>query len=340
MRGGGIRSMRAEAASAGFAAAAAAAVCVAVGAFVAMPVLAQSAPAWPVKPVRVIVPFAPGGGSDIIARQVSFKLQEQYRQSFVIENRGGAGGLIGMELLAKAPADGYSIIIMSGSFSTSAALQKPAFDPIRTIRGVAEIGYVPFVLAVHPSLPVKTMPEFFRLARNRPGELCYASSGIGGITHLATEMMAAQAKVRFTHVPYKSTGSAIADLMSGACQFILGSLPPVLPLIQSGKMRALAVSTAEPSAALPNVPRISDTLPGFEVDLWFGLLAPRDTPRPVVDSLNEAVNRSLKDADLQKQLADQGMVVSGGSPERFVKRIESEYRRWAAVVEQAKIKAE
>ncbi|MBC7779576.1 MAG: tripartite tricarboxylate transporter substrate binding protein [Proteobacteria bacterium] len=310
---------------------------------VALSIIAPSiavAQVYPAKPVRVIVPFAPGGGSDIIARQVSNKLQEQFMQGFVIDNRGGAGGLIGMELAAKAPADGYTIIIMSGSFSTSAALQKPAFDPIRTIRGVAEIGYVPFVLAVHASLPVKTLPEFFKLARSRPGELCYASSGLGGITHLATELMASQAKVRFTHVPYKSTGAAMVDLLAGACQFILGSLPPMLPQIQAGKMRALAVSTAKPSDALPGVPVMSATLPGFEVDLWFGLLAPRDTPRPVVDALNEAVNRGLRDADLQKQLADQGMIASGGSPERFVARIESEYKRWSMVVEQAKIKVE
>jgi tripartite-type tricarboxylate transporter receptor subunit TctC len=296
--------------------------------------------AYPNKPVRVIVPFAPGGGSDITARQVSQKLAEAIGQQFIVDNRGGAGGIIGMELTAKSPPDGYTLMIMSGSFSASSATHKPAFDPINTIVAVVEVGYTPFVLSVHPSVPAKTTKELLALARARPGQMIYASSGTGGLTHLATELMNSMAKVKMVHVPYKSTGPAMTDLLGGHTQLIVGSLLPTLPHFETGKLRPLAVTTAKRWYAIPNVPTMSETLPGYEVELWFGVMAPRGTPQPMIERINGAVNKFLQEPEMKKNLDAQGMVPSGGTPERFDKRIRADYQRWLKVVQESNIKAD
>ena len=302
--------------------------------------LATHAQEYPAKLVRVIVPFAPGGGSDITARQVSAKLTENLKQQFVVDNRGGAAGLIGMELTAKAPPDGYTIMVMSGSFSASSATHRPAFDPINNIIPVAEVGFTPFVLSVHPSLPSKTAKELIALARSKPGQLVYASSGVGGLTHLATELMANMAKLQMIHVPYKSTGAAMTDLLSGQCQLIVGSLLPTLPHFDTGRLRPLAVTTAKRWYSLPKVPTLAETLPGYEVELWFGVMAPKGTPRPIIERLNATVNKIVQEPDMKKNLDSQGMVPSGGTPEQFDKRIRADYERWVKVVRDQGIKVE
>jgi tripartite-type tricarboxylate transporter receptor subunit TctC len=307
-------------------------------------VFAAALPAWgqqyPAKAVRVIVPFAPGGGSDITARQVSQKFTEAFKQQFVVENRGGAAGLIGMEQTAKAAPDGYTIMIMSGSFSATSATHRPAFDPINSIVAVAEVGYTPFVLSVHPSLPSKTTKELIALARSKPGELVYASSGVGGLTHMATELFNSMAKIKMIHVPYKSTGAAMADLLAGRAQLIVGSLLPTLPHFKTGKLRPLGVTTAKRWYSLPDVPTVAEALPGYEVELWFGVMIPRGTPQPVIDQLNGAVNKMVQDADMKKNLEAQGMVPSGGPPAKFAERIRKDYDRWTRVVKEAGIKPE
>jgi len=307
-------------------------------------VFAVALPAWgqqyPAKAVRVIVPFAPGGGSDITARQVSQKFTEAFKQQFVVENRGGAAGLIGMEQTAKAAPDGYTIMIMSGSFSATSATHRPAFDPINSIVAVAEVGYTPFVLSVHPSLPSKTTKELIALARSKPGELVYASSGVGGLTHMATELFNSMAKIKMIHVPYKSTGAAMADLLAGRAQLIVGSLLPTLPHFKTGKLRPLGVTTAKRWYSLPDVPTVAETLPGYEVELWFGVMIPRGTPQPIIDQLNGAVNRMVQEADMKKNLEAQGMVPSGGPPAKFAERIRKDYDRWTKVVKEAGIKPE
>ena len=295
---------------------------------------------YPVKSVRVIVPFAPGGGSDITARQISAKLTEALGQQFVVDNRGGAAGIIGMELTAKSPPDGYTIMMMSGSFSASAATNKPAFDPINSIIPVAEFGITPFVLTVHPSLPPKTTRELIALPRARPGALTYASSGIGGLTHMATELFANMAKIKMVHVPYKSTGAAMTDLLSGRAPIIVGSLLPVVPHFETGKLRALGVTTAKRWYSLPNVPTVGETLPGYEVELWFGSMAPRGTPQAIIDRLNAAVNKVLELPDMKKNLDAQGMIPTGGTPQKFGERIRGEYDRWVKVVKESGIKPE
>ena len=295
---------------------------------------------YPVKPVRVIVPFAPGGGSDITARQFSQKLSEALGQQFLVDNRGGAAGLIGMELTAKAPPDGYTLMMMSASFSASSALNKPAFDPINNIVPVAEFGITPFVLTVHPSVPAKTTKELIALARNTKGGLTFASTGVGSITHLATELFMNMAKIKMVHVPYKSTGAAMGDLLSGQVPIIVGSLLPVTPHLSSGRLRALAVTTAKRWYSLPNVPTLGETLPGYEVELWFGTMAPRGTPQPIIDRINGVVNKALESAEIKKNLEQQGMVPTGGTPQKFGERIRREYERWLKVVQEANIKAE
>jgi tripartite-type tricarboxylate transporter receptor subunit TctC len=196
------------------------------------------------------------------------------------------------------------------------------------------------VLSVHPSLPSKTTKEFIALAKAKPGQLVYASSGMGGLTHLATELMGIMANIKMVHVPYKSTGPAITDLISGQCQFIVGSLPPIQPLIQTGRLRALAVTTAKRWFALPNVPTMGETLPGYEVELWFGVMAPRGTPPAIVERLNATVNKFLQDADMKKNLDQQGMIPTGGTAQKYGERIRADYARWVKVVDSAGIKAE
>jgi tripartite-type tricarboxylate transporter receptor subunit TctC len=297
-----------------------------------------AAQTYPAKPVRVIVPFAPGGGSDIIARQVAHRFNELFGQPFVVENRGGAAGLIGMELTAKAPADGYTIMIMSASFSATPATHRPAFDPINTIVPVAEIGFTPLVLTVHPSLPVKTTKDLIALARKRPGEIVFASPGIGSMTHLATELLLAETKLSMIHAPYKSTGAAMTDLLAGNAPVILGSLLPLMPQFQAGKLRPLAVTTAKRWPALPEVPTLAEVLPGYDVELWFGVMAPRGTPAAAIDILNGAVNKMLLEPAMRKNLDAQGMLPSGGTPAQFGERIRRDYERWRRLVDAIKLK--
>jgi tripartite-type tricarboxylate transporter receptor subunit TctC len=295
---------------------------------------------YPAKLVRVIVPFAPGGGSDITARQISQKLSEHFKRQFVVDNRGGASGLIGMELTVKSPPDGYTIMVMSGSFAATPATHKPAFDPINNIVPVAEMGYTPFVLSVHPTLPVKTTKELLALAKARPGQLNYVTPGVGSLTHLATELLINMAKINMVGIAYKSTGAALPDLLSGQIQLIVGSILPTYPHIQSGKLRALAVTTAKRWYSLPNVPTLNDALPGYEVELWFGVMAPRGTPPAVIGTLNAAVNRIVHEPDMKANLQAQGMIASGGTPQRFGERIRKDYERWVKVVREQNIKPE
>jgi len=311
--------------------------CTALALAVAGPVEAQQ---YPTKVVRVIVPFAPGGGSDITARVFSSKLSEYLGQQFIVDNRGGAAGLIGMELTSRAPADGYTIMMMSASFSATSAVQKPAFDPINSIVAVAEFGYTPFVLTIHPSLPAKTTKELIALARTTKGGLSYAGTGTGGATHLATELFSTMAKIKMVAIQYKSTGAAMADLLSGQVPVIVGSLLPVTPHLSTGKLRGLAVTTAKRWHTVPDLPTVAETVPGYEVVLWFGTMAPRGTPQPVVERLNAAINKALGDAAVKKILGQDGMIASGGTPQHFDDRIRKDYERWTKVVKESGIKPE
>jgi len=306
--------------------------------WLALPSAAQQA--YPTKPVKVIVPFAPGGGSDIVARALTTKLAEELGQPFVIENRGGAGGLVGVEVAAKAPADGYTILIMSDSFPVLAATHKPAFDPINALVPVAQISIAPFGLILHPSVPANSVAEFIALAKSKPDAFSYGSSGSGGLTHLITEMFCQMAGIRMVHVPYKSTGGAMPDFLSGTIQAYVGNASALLPQINAGKLKLLAVTNAQRWPLLPNVPTIGETLPGFAADPWFGLFVPRGTPQPIVERLNAAVNKAQAEEEVRKNFAGQGMLPRAGTPAAFNEVVRTDYARWLKVVRDIGFKPE
>lgn len=311
-----------------------------VGVAALLAAIGAQAQSWPAKPVRVIVPFAPGGGADLTARPVSQKLSEHLGQQFIVDNRGGAAGAIGMEIVAKSLPDGYTIMVMSSSFSATPATRKLPFDLFATTTPVVEIGHTPSVVVVHPSLPVRTARELIDLARARPGQLIYASTGVGGATHLVTELFASMAKVKMMHVPYKSTGLATIDVVAGHCQLIVGSLLGTVAHFRAGKLRALAVTSAQRWHSLPKLPAVAETLPGFETVVWYGVWAPRGTPQPIVERLNATVNRILEDGDIKKWLEAQGMAASGGAPARLEERVRKDYERWVRVVKDSNIRIE
>lgn len=303
-----------------------------------MPAAAQQP--YPNRPVKVIVPFALGGGSDIVARALTTKLSETFGQPFVIENRGGAGGLVGVEAAAKSPADGYTILIMSDSFPVLAATHKPAFDPINALVPVAQVSIAPFGLILHPSVPANSVAEFIALARTKPDAYSYGSSGNGGLTHLISEMFCQMAGIRMVHIPYKSTGAAMPDFLSGTIQAYVGNVSPLLPHINSGKLKLLAVTNAERWPLLPDVPTIGETLTGFSADPWFGLFVPRGTPPAVIERLNAAVNKAQAEEEVRKNFAGQGMLPRAGSPSAFNDVVRKDYARWVKVVQDIGFKPE
>jgi tripartite-type tricarboxylate transporter receptor subunit TctC len=297
-----------------------------------------AAQAYPSKPVRVIIPFAPGGGSDILARALVPRLNESLGQPFVIDNRGGAGGLVGTEIAQKAPPDGYTIITISGSYAANAALYKSSKTPATAVAPIVEIGFSPFLVSVHPSIPARTIKELIAHARQNPGKLSYGSGGTGSITHLATELLGLTGGVKWVHVPYKASALALVDLVGGQTQFIVGSMLPTLPHIKSGRLVGLAVTTAERWPATPNYPTVAETYPGYDVELWFGMWAPKGTPAAVIQKLNAATNHALHDPDIEKTLTAAGFRITGGTPQRFADRIRNDLTRWNKVVAESGVR--
>ena len=293
---------------------------------------------YPTKPVRMIVPFAPGGGSDILARQLVPKLNEYLGQPFVIDNRGGAGGLVGTEIAQRAAPDGYTLITISGSYSANAALYKSSREPATAVATIVEIGFSPFLVAVHPSIPARSVKELIAYAKQNPGKLTYGTGGTGSITHLATELLALMGGVKWVHAPYKASALALFDLVGGQTQFIVGSMLPTLPHTKSGRLVGLAVTTAERWPATPGYPTVAETFPGYDVELWFGMWAPKGTPAAVVGRLNTAANKALRDPDVEKSLAAAGFRITGGTPQRFAERIRKDLERWNKVVAQAGVR--
>lgn len=294
---------------------------------------------YPTKPVRVVVPFAPGGGSDITARQFSQKLSEALKQQFVVDNRGGAGGLIGMEMVAKAQPDGYTLMMMSASFAATSALHQPSWQPIKNIVPVVEFGSTPFVLVVHPSVKANNTKELIALAAAKPNGQTYASTGLGGITHLATELFMNMTRIQMVHVPYKSTGAALVDLLGGQAPIMVASMLPVIPHMQAGKLKGLAVTTAKRWYSLPDIPTLGDSVPGYNVELWFGAMAPANTPPAIISQLNGVINKALESAEMKKHLEKDGMIPTGGTPAKFGERINNDYNNWIKVIKSANIKA-
>ena len=296
---------------------------------------------YPTKPVRIIAPFAPGGGTDFIARLIAQKLTERLGQQVIVENKPGAGGNLGAEFAVKSAPDGYTLLLVAGSYTVNPSLYKLSFDPVNDITPIVQLSQGPFVVAVHPSVPANNLKELIELARRQPDKLSYASAGSGSITHLASELFLDMAKIKIVHIPYKGTGPALNDTIAGSTQLIFGSVSTTLQFIKSGRLRGLAVTTPRRISALPDLPTVAEAgVPGYEVVLWHGLVAPKGVPRPIVDRLNREANEVLKAKDMGDLLATDGVAPAGGTPEQFRAVIKADIERWRGVVKQANIKVD
>ncbi|HEV7801102.1 MAG TPA: tripartite tricarboxylate transporter substrate binding protein [Burkholderiales bacterium] len=315
--------------------------------FVAACALAASLPSfaqsYPVKPVRIVVGFPPGGSTDIMARIISPGLSESFKQQFVIDNRPGANSNIAAEVVSRAPADGYTLLVVSTSFSTNVSLYpKMGYDPIRDFAPITRISAVHNVLLVHPSLPVKTVKELVALVKAKPGEIVFASSGSGSTSHLAAELLKTSVGgFDAVHVPYKGISPALIDLISGQVQALVSTMPSATPHVKSGRVRAIAVASLQRAQSMPQVPTFQESgFPGFEAAAWNAVLAPRGTPDEVVKRINAAVAKIVHTPDIKEKLSAQGAEPIGDSPEQFGKHLQTEVAKWAKVVKASGAKLE
>lgn len=294
---------------------------------------------YPVKPIRVIVPYAPGGGADIVARVIAQKMSEIFRQSVVIDNRAGAGGAIGSEMAVRAVPDGYTLAFVSGAYTTGVALIKPPYDPVNDVTPIVMAGEASSLAVVHPSVPIKSVRELVDYAKANPGKLNYGSGGTGGFSHLITAYFELMANVRMTHVPYKGTGPALNDLLGGQLQVIIGSTPSTAPHAKSGRLRALGVTSKTRSSAFPDVPPIAETVPGYYAPLLYGMWGPRGLPKEIVSLWNTEVAKLLRTADMKERLTSAGIDAAGGPPSEFREALKSDIERWQKVIQAAGIKS-
>jgi tripartite-type tricarboxylate transporter receptor subunit TctC len=313
----------------------------AVSMLLILPVALFAADAYPGKPVRLIIPFAPGGSNDIVGRLIAAKLSERLGRQVVVDNRGGAGGVLGTEMAAKADPDGYTLIIVSSAFAVNPALYKLPFDPVKAFAPISRLGSGPFVLVVHPSVPANSVKELIALAKQKPGQLIFAANGAGSPTHLAAELLKIKADIHFKIVQFKGGGPAMIDLLGGHSQMMLGTLIQVLPHIKSGKFRVLGTGGVERGAVLPDVSTIAEAdLPGYEAINWWGILAPAGTPAPIVDRLNKELKAILASDDVKKRFLDEGANVDYMGPAEFGQYIAQEIAQWTRVVKDANIKVD
>ena len=297
-------------------------------------VAAAQAGGFPDKAIRIVVPFPPGGATDAAARLVAVKMSEHWGQPVVVDNRAGAGGNVGSDLVAKAPADGYTLVMgVTGSHAINTSLySRMPYDPVADFVAISQVAVVPNVLVVHPSVPAKNLAELVALAKKEPGKLNYASLGNGTAAHLGMEMLKAEAGVDITHVPYKGSAPAVSDLLAGQVQMMVDGLPSALPHIKAGKLRAIALTSLRRSPSLPDLPTIAESYPGFYADAWSGLFAPKGTPQPVVDKLSAEVQRILKLPEVREKLAALGAEPVGSTQAEFAAHVKKEIDKWAKVV--------
>jgi len=292
---------------------------------------------YPTKPIRLLTPFAAGGGSDILARLIGPPVSESFGQPVVVENRPGAGGTVGAGIAARSEPDGYTLILVSGSYGANGALYKLPYDTVTDITPVILIGTTPLIVSVHPSVPIKTVKELIAYAKGNPGKLNFGSVGVAGLDNLAAELFKLQTGVIFTTVPYKGSGPVMTALLSGEVDSSFSSLVPSMPHIKAGRLRAIAVTTPKRSRALPDVPSIGETVPGYDVTHWYGIWGPKGLPRDIVMKWNREVARIVKTDAIQKWLAKEGLEAAGGPPEEFRDRIRSDAEKWKRVVKEAHI---
>ena len=303
---------------------------------------AAQAQTYPTKPIRLIVPYPPAGTTDFVAREIGQKIGEALKQQWVIDNRPGAGTLIGLGQGARSPADGYTI-----TFGTSAGLSiypalgvKMPFEPLRDFAPIGLMVYVPYFLVVTNALPAKNLKELIDLAKAQPGKLNFASPGVGTPNHLGIEMLSSAAGVKFVHVPYKGGAPAITDLVAGQTQIMFSGTPQMSAMVKAGRLRVIAASTPKPTRLAPDMPTIAETYPGFDCNTWYGLLAPTGTPAPIITRINTELNRALADATVIQRLLDQGVEATPGTPASFRQLIVAETERWRKVIKSAGITAE
>jgi tripartite-type tricarboxylate transporter receptor subunit TctC len=294
---------------------------------------------YPSRPIRIVVAAAPGGGSDFVARLMGGKLAEALGQQVFVENRPGAGSTIGYEFGVKAAPDGYTLTIITGSYSINPSLYPIKFHPLNDFTPVIWVARGPYVIVVHPSLPVRTTRELIALAKARPGQIIYGSSGQGAIVHLTTELFLYMAGVKMTHVPYKGGGPAMTDLLAGHIQLVFATAPVGLPQAKAGRLRALAVTTSARVPAEPGIPTVAESgVPGYEVTNWHGLIGPKGLPPPVVERLNGEMTKIIQHKDMEARLQSDGLTAAGGTPEQLYEQIRKEIEQWRQVVLRAGIK--
>lgn len=305
----------------------------------ASPALAQS---YPAKQVRIVMPFAPGGGSDVVVRLIAQQLSESLGQSFVVDYRSGGGGIVGSEVVANAPADGYTLLFTPISFAVNVSLvPKLPFNPVRDFSPMVHIASAPNILLIHPSIPARTVGELVKLARARPGELSFASSGNGTSTHLAAELFKMTAKIELLHVPYKGGGPALTAVIGGEVSMYIASMPAAIPHLRSGRLRGLGITSKKRATTLPDMPTTAESgLPGYEYMGWYGMFAPAGTPHAIVTQLNAEVNKILKTPSVTEKLAAAGAEPVGGTSEEFATFVKSEIAKWAGVIKHAHISAQ
>src|ERR1700704_4222650 len=291
-----------------------------------------AAQAYPAKPVRIIVPFAPGGGSDFIARFTAQRLSGSFGSQVIVENKPGAGGLLGIEQGVKADPDGYTFTLIASSYTVNPALYSLKYDPVNDITPVVQISQGPMLVVVNPKVPAKSAAELIALAKAKPGTLNFASAGQGSITHMACELFAYMAGIKMNHIPYKGTGPALTDTIGGQTDVFFSSTATAMPHVKSGKLRAVAVTTSKRIAALPEVPTVAESgVSGYEVVLWHGLIGPRGLPRPIVERINGEVTKVLQIKQTAEQLQSDGVAPAGGTPEQFHAQIRKEIDIWRKV---------
>ncbi len=296
---------------------------------------------YPVKPVRIVVPFAPGGPNDILARVMAQKLTESWNQPVIVENRAGGGTVIGTDVVAKSPPDGYNLLMVSSSHATNPTLvKKLPFDTLRDLAPVILVANSANVLLAHPSLPARSVKELIALARARPDQVAFGSGGNGTSTHLSGELLAQMGGVKMIHVPYKGAGPANIALLSGQITWMFGNAIPSVPHIKTGRLRALAVTGEKPLPALPGVPNVNSTLPGFEVYSWYGVSVQGGTPKDVIAKINHDIGRILGSADMRTRLEAEGAEPGGGTPDDFARFFRNEIDKWAKVIARAGIRLE
>lgn len=296
---------------------------------------------WPSKPVKIVVPFAAGGGSDFVGRFVASKLQTALGQPFVVDNKPGAGGNLGVEIGVKAPADGYTLILIASSYTVNPSVYKLKFDPVADITPVVRVAQGPLVVVANPALPAKSLKELVALAKAQPDKITFASSGSGSIVHAASELLNQRAGIKMTHVPYKGTAPALNDTIAGSTDLFLSSAAAALPQIHGGKLRALAVTTDRRIPSLPDVPTVKEAgIDNYSVTLWHGLVAPKDTPPAIVEKINAAVNKALQSPETSEKLKADGMAPAGGSSAEFAAVIKNEVETWHKLSATVPLKAD